>query len=43
VRLGADWAGLHFMVGAFLSGAVIDAHWFNQRDWTGCAITCCCS
>jgi Kef-type K+ transport system membrane component KefB len=29
--LGADWAGLHFMVGAFLSGAVIDSHWFNQR------------
>jgi Kef-type K+ transport system membrane component KefB len=29
--LGADWAGLHFMVGAFLSGAVMDGHWFNQR------------
>ncbi len=28
--LGADWCGLHFMVGAFLAGAVIDAHWFNQ-------------
>jgi Kef-type K+ transport system membrane component KefB len=28
--LGADWAGLHFMVGAFLAGAVMDAHWFNQ-------------
>lgn len=27
----ADWAGLHFMVGAFLSGAVMDAHWFEQR------------
>lgn len=27
--LGADWAGLHFMVGAFLSGAVMDRHWFN--------------
>lgn len=26
----ADWAGLHFMVGAFLSGAVMDAHWFDQ-------------
>ena len=25
----ADWAGLHFMVGAFLSGAVLDAGWFN--------------
>ncbi len=28
--LGADWCGLHFMVGAFLAGAVMDAHWFNQ-------------
>jgi Kef-type K+ transport system membrane component KefB len=27
----ADWAGLHFMVGAFLAGAVMDAHWFNQQ------------
>jgi len=27
---GADWAGLHFMVGAFLAGAIMDAHWFNQ-------------
>ncbi len=27
----ADWAGLHFMVGAFLAGAVMDAHWFNQE------------
>ncbi|NHZ37870.1 cation:proton antiporter [Massilia rubra] len=27
---GADWAGLHFMVGAFLAGAVMDAHWFDQ-------------
>ncbi len=28
---GADWAGLHYMVGAFLAGAVMDAHWFNQE------------
>jgi Kef-type K+ transport system membrane component KefB len=28
--LGADWCGLHFMVGAFIAGAVIDAHWFDQ-------------
>jgi Kef-type K+ transport system membrane component KefB len=28
----ADWAGLHFMVGAFLAGAVMDAHWFNQEQ-----------
>jgi Kef-type K+ transport system membrane component KefB len=27
---GADWSGLHFMVGAFLAGAVMDAHWFDQ-------------
>jgi Kef-type K+ transport system membrane component KefB len=27
----ADWAGLHFMVGAFLAGAVMDAHWFDQH------------
>lgn len=27
----ADWAGLHFMVGAFLSGAVIDARLFDQK------------
>jgi Kef-type K+ transport system membrane component KefB len=28
----ADWSGLHFMVGAFLSGAVIDAEWFDQAE-----------
>ncbi len=27
----ADWAGLHFMVGAFLSGAVTEARWFDQE------------
>jgi Kef-type K+ transport system membrane component KefB len=27
----ADWAGLHFMVGAFLAGAVMDADWFDQE------------
>ncbi len=26
--LGADWAGLHYMVGAFLAGAVLDGRWF---------------
>ena len=26
----SDWAGLHYMVGAFLSGAVLDRRWFNQ-------------
>ena len=25
----ADWAGLHFMVGAFLAGAVTDGGWFD--------------
>ena len=27
---GADWSGLHFMVGAFLAGVVMDAAWFEQ-------------
>jgi Kef-type K+ transport system membrane component KefB len=27
----ADWSGLHFMVGAFLSGAVLDADLFDQQ------------
>ena len=30
--LAADWAGLHFMVGAFLAGAIIDTHWFDQEQ-----------
>jgi Kef-type K+ transport system membrane component KefB len=30
--LAADWAGLHFMVGAFLAGAVMDADWFDQAQ-----------
>jgi Kef-type K+ transport system membrane component KefB len=29
---GADWAGLHFMVGAFLAGVVMDADWFGQEE-----------
>jgi Kef-type K+ transport system membrane component KefB len=29
--LGADWSGLHFMVGAFIAGAVLDTEWFNQE------------
>jgi len=28
--LGADWSGLHFMVGAFLAGAVMDRDWFDE-------------
>ncbi len=31
VALGADWAGLHFMVGAFLAGAVTESEWFDQE------------
>ena len=27
---GADWSGLHYMVGAFLAGAVMDAEWFDR-------------
>lgn len=30
--LAADWAGLHFMVGAFLSGAVLESEWFDQKQ-----------
>ncbi|QGZ41527.1 transporter, CPA2 family (TC 2.A.37) [Pseudoduganella flava] len=31
----ADWAGLHFMVGAFLAGVVMDAEWFGQEQLDG--------
>jgi Kef-type K+ transport system membrane component KefB len=31
VSFGADWAGLHFMVGAFLAGASMEAKWFDQE------------
>ena len=31
VSFGADWAGLHFMVGAFLAGASMEADWFEQE------------
>jgi Kef-type K+ transport system membrane component KefB len=27
--LAGDWSGLHFMVGAFLAGAVLDKSWFD--------------
>jgi Kef-type K+ transport system membrane component KefB len=32
---GADWSGLHYMVGAFLAGAITDSDWFDQKqmDW----------
>ncbi|WP_033075057.1 cation:proton antiporter [Sphingopyxis sp. MWB1] len=26
-----DWSGLHYMVGAFLAGAVLDAKWFGHE------------
>jgi Kef-type K+ transport system membrane component KefB len=29
--LVADWAGLHFMVGAFLSGVVLEVRWFDAE------------
>lgn len=29
---GADVAGLHYMVGAFLAGTVMDLKWFNVED-----------
>ncbi len=29
--LAADWCGLHFMVGAFLSGAVLESSWFGEE------------
>ena len=28
--LGADWSGLHYIIGAFLAGAVLDAAWFER-------------
>ncbi|MGJ7552800.1 cation:proton antiporter [Variovorax sp. RB2P76] len=33
--LGADWCGLHYMVGAFIAGAVMDADWFDQEHLDG--------
>lgn len=29
--LASDWAGLHYMVGAFLSGVVLDSSWFDRK------------
>jgi Kef-type K+ transport system membrane component KefB len=31
--LASDAAGLHFMVGAFLAGVVIDRHWFREEHF----------
>lgn len=33
--LVADWAGLHFMVGAFLAGCVLDCAWFTRAKLDG--------
>ncbi len=30
--LVADWAGLHYMVGAFLAGCVLDRQWFGEAQ-----------
>jgi Kef-type K+ transport system membrane component KefB len=30
--VGADWSGLHFMVGAFLAGVVLDADGFGHEE-----------
>ena len=30
--LAANWSGLHFLVGAFLAGAVMDADWFEREE-----------
>jgi len=30
--LGADWCGLHFMVGAFLAGVVLDHEWLGEAE-----------
>jgi Kef-type K+ transport system membrane component KefB len=32
VALLADWAGLHFMVGAFLAGVVVERRWFDPTQ-----------
>ena len=32
---GGDWSGLHFMVGAFLAGVVLDADWFGHDALDG--------
>jgi Kef-type K+ transport system membrane component KefB len=32
VGFAADWCGMHFMVGAFLAGLVMNADWFEQAE-----------
>lgn len=31
VAFAAEWAGSHFMAGAFMAGAVVDTRWFDQK------------
>ena len=35
VGFAADWCGMHFMVGAFLAGLVMDAAWFDEKELDG--------
>ncbi len=35
VGFAADWSGLHFMVGAFLAGMILDSAWFDQVRMDG--------
>jgi len=35
VAYGADWCGLHFMVGAFLAGAIMERDWFDLERLDG--------
>lgn len=30
----ADWSGLHYMVGGFLAGVIIDKEWFEEKEFT---------
>ena len=32
LALISDWAGLHYIVGAFLAGATLDAEWLGQEE-----------
>ncbi|MXO71202.1 cation:proton antiporter [Alteraurantiacibacter buctensis] len=41
--LVADWAGLHYMVGAFLAGCVLDREWFGEKrldEFRGVVLLC---
>jgi Kef-type K+ transport system membrane component KefB len=32
IGFSADWAGLHYMVGAFLAGVVMKSEWFSETE-----------